>query len=89
MALADYRLCDVCERKAFYDANLNYDFEKADDEQSTVRQCGEPVAYRLDYLGDWVVLCEECAKTHEVIVIPRSAAPSPDGLAKTTERSGS
>ena len=24
MALADYRLCDVCGSKAFYDARLNY-----------------------------------------------------------------
>lgn len=25
MAGADYKYCDVCESKAFYDANLNYD----------------------------------------------------------------
>ncbi len=25
MALADYRLCDVCGSKAFYDARLNYE----------------------------------------------------------------
>lgn len=24
MALSDYRRCDVCDGKAFYDANLNY-----------------------------------------------------------------
>ncbi len=25
MAAADYRLCDLCESKAFYDANLGYE----------------------------------------------------------------
>lgn len=64
MAMADYRLCDVCERKAFYDANLNYDFGKrmAD---------GSP---KLDYLGAWAVLCENCAKTHEVRIVPRDTS---------------
>jgi len=26
MASTDYRLCDNCGRKAFYDANLNYEW---------------------------------------------------------------
>lgn len=25
MAMSDYRLCDVCDGKAFYDLNLNYE----------------------------------------------------------------
>lgn len=52
MALADYRLCDVCGGKAFYDANLNYTDEG------------------LDRLGDWKVICVECAKTHKTVVVP-------------------
>lgn len=71
MAAADYRLCDVCGRKAFYDANLNYEqgsdvpFEKA------VRNGGHMMpATELDYLGDWVVICADCAKTHKCVVVP-------------------
>jgi len=67
MAAADYRLCDVCNRKAFYDANLNYDYDKRDAN-------GEP---SLDYLGAWAVICTDCAKTHEVKIVER--APAPEG----------
>jgi hypothetical protein len=57
MALADYRLCDQCGNKAFYDARLNYDVEN-----------GVTV---LDHLGTWAVLCVDCAKTHETVVLKR------------------
>jgi hypothetical protein len=69
MALADYRLCDVCGGKAFYDANLNYDFSECNEK-------GEP---RLDYLGDWAVLCIDCAKTHEVVIRPKVFAEKEPG----------
>ena len=65
MALADYRLCDVCEGKVFYDANLNYEHLKA------------PPWIKLDYLGDWAVICTDCAKTHKCVVVPRNADTSP------------
>jgi len=26
MAIGNYKLCDVCGKKAFYDAELNYEF---------------------------------------------------------------
>jgi hypothetical protein len=28
MAGADYKYCDKCETKTFYDANLDYDFKE-------------------------------------------------------------
>lgn len=58
MALCDYRLCDACGGKAFYDANLNYSEET-----------GMP-----DYVGAWVVLCEDCAKTHDIVVVAKEEA---------------
>lgn len=56
MAAADYRLCDVCGGKTFYDAELDYS--------------GGPWGENLVGLGDWAVICEECAKTHKCIVVP-------------------
>lgn len=73
MAAADYRLCDVCGGKAFYDANLNYQWADTDDlddwgnkieEDDYVRDRG----YVLEYVGDWAVICTECAKTHRVAI---------------------
>lgn len=55
MAAADYRWCDVCECKTFYDANLSYDFD-------------EYPKHGLR-LGDWKVLCVECAKTHKIEIV--------------------
>lgn len=63
MASADYRSCDVCGCKTFYDANLNYDFN--DYNKNT----------GLHRTGDWKVICEECAKTHEVVIVKKKDTP--------------
>lgn len=63
MALSDYRLCDVCEGKVFYDTNLNYDF----DAPYSDRLMGQP----LDYLGDWKVICTDCAETHSCVIVKK------------------
>ncbi len=76
MAGADYRLCDICTGKVFYDANLNYD-----DGDGAVRNAGVMIAETtLDYLGDWCVLCDDCAKTHECAIVPKNTrAPIAEG----------
>lgn len=72
MAMADYRQCDVCGCKAFYDANLNYDYP----DKNGNDQWGNPAVkvrdsgYTLDHLGDWAVLCIDCAKTHKAVIVP-------------------
>ena len=76
MALADYRLCDVCEGKAFYDSQLNYKQSKDWGGQpitSSLRNGGEMMpATSLDSVGDWVVICTDCAKTHKCVIVPPS-----------------
>ena len=72
MAGADYRNCDVCHRKAFYDARLNYEYVYDGDEASGVppRRCGrDDYGFTLDYLGDWAVLCDECRDTHCTAIV--------------------
>lgn len=75
MASCDYRLCDVCGGKAFYNANLNYDHAERENDPESYRIAGEPQKWgtRLDYLGDWAVLCSECAKTHRTQIVPIAA----------------
>ena len=78
MAGSDYRLCDVCSRKAFYDVELGYD-----DDGEPFRIAGEQDPHgeiTLDYLGDWAVLCLECAKTHRTAIVPITT------IADTTDR---
>ena len=60
MAMADYKQCDVCEGKAFYDANI-----------TDPRYCAT-----WDPSEDWepiglAVLCSECNKTHKAVILPR------------------
>jgi hypothetical protein len=76
MALADYRTCDVCGAKAFYDASLNYDLPDAAYEVPLEEQV-KGFGYRLDHLGDWAVICLECAKTHKCIIqkLPQPEQP--------------
>ena len=64
MAIADYRLCDICGRKAFYDSNLNYRMKPFSDGQKAVL---DGVFY-LDSLGDWKVLCADCSMTHRCVI---------------------
>jgi hypothetical protein len=71
--LNDYRLCDLCSGKVFYDANLNYDQGREVD--GIVRNGGILLHHtKLDYLGDWAVICDICAVTHECVIQPRSIA---------------
>ncbi len=77
MAAADYRLCDVCGGKAFYDSNLNYEFgEKNDgkfvypDNPFRVAGVSQPYGMALEYLGDWAVLCNVCSQTHKTQIVP-------------------
>lgn len=68
MARSDYRLCDVCYGKAFYDANLDY--ERPSDDRPAYRIAGQPSAFNsLGYVGDWAVLCTDCAKTHRTAIV--------------------
>lgn len=77
MAMADYYLCDICGNKAFYDANLSYDF---DNRYPRVEYgCG----MKLGYVGDMACICDKCAKTHKVTIVAKSAAaPSADAGVK-------
>ena len=78
MAAGDYRSCDVCGGKAFYDANLDYDTgDKIDGKwvysKTPYRIGGEDqgeYAPGLGYVGDWAVICTECAKTHRTAILP-------------------
>jgi len=79
MALADYRLCDVCEGKAFYDSNLNYETGAKQKDgtwlypESPFRVAGVyqgKYGAALDYVGDWAVICSDCAKTHKTVIVP-------------------
>lgn len=69
MAGADYRYCDNCDTKAFYDSNLNYEVDMP---RSPIPkdQLVRDTHYKIDSLGDWKVLCRECAKTHKCIIVP-------------------
>jgi len=58
MAMCDYRLCDVCEDKAFNDTNI-----------TDSRYCAtwDP-SEDVDPVG-LAVLCADCAKTHHCAVL--------------------
>ena len=71
MALCDYRLCDVCGGKAFYDANLAY--EQGQHVKRWLRNGGQMMENtELGYVGDWAVICDRCAETHEICIRPKA-----------------
>lgn len=72
MAAADYRLCDVCGGKAFYDSNLNYEDERDAPDRAAYKIAGEEAnwGYRLGYLGDWAVICTDCSSSYKTAIVP-------------------
>lgn len=72
MAYSDYKLCDVCEEKAFYDTSLHYEtVNNKDDHQVEYLENNKPSHMVLDRLGAWAVLCNKCAKNYEAIIVPK------------------
>lgn len=69
MALADYRLCDICDGEVFYDVNLNYRFEE--DSWTSFDELDKKRGYKLDYLGDWVCICKDCSEKYIVTIMDR------------------
>ncbi|WP_299314007.1 hypothetical protein [uncultured Halomonas sp.] len=81
MALADYKLCDLCDSKVFYDANLNYEqvggffstgstpFRVFGQDQYHDPEMSAKYGLCLDYLGDWAVICINCSKTHKTQIV--------------------
>jgi len=55
MSKIDYRCCDVCGSKTYYDAELNWDYKNYPDTG-------------FQYLGESKVLCRDCSKTHKVVI---------------------
>ncbi len=79
MAGADYRRCDVCGGKAFYDADLSYEqvhkvdgnwVYHPDEPYKTAGRLEEHDSTALGRLGDWAVICIDCAKTHKCVIVP-------------------
>ena len=72
MAACDYRLCDVCEGKALYDAELHY--HDAKEGEGVLMAGKDPMFHKLGNVGDWAVLCVECAKTHRTAIVPKDSS---------------
>ena len=75
---ADYRHCDVCDCKVFYDSELNYEQGRGIPKEEMARVAGKenPCGYKLGCLGDWAVLCRDCAKTHRCVIEPIPTTPA-------------
>jgi len=68
MAGCDYYSCDVCGRKTFYDAEVQYESWDGKRNENPVTHHPWPVG-----VGAMAVLCDECAKTHAITVAPNIA----------------
>ncbi len=63
MAACDYCTCAACGGKSFYDARMEFGQARIDGS----------VQYLPQRCGDYGGLCIECAKTHQLVAIPRAA----------------
>lgn len=74
MAGGDYRSCDVCGGKTFYDANISYEWPDGDDDYRDhhMRTCGELEwpAMSMHSVGDIAVLCWRCTLQYRTAVEP-------------------
>lgn len=89
MAYADYRLCDVCGSKAFYDAELSYwngrdgqveadstpPYREVGDEQIQDPEHRAKYGVRLGNLGDWAVICSDCSPRFKTAIVRIEEVP--------------
>lgn len=68
MAFSDYCRCEVCRKKAFYDASLSWGYMNRD-RSIQVNQDGKQVP---DGAGDYAGLCSECVKSYKLEAVKRS-----------------
>jgi hypothetical protein len=73
MAMCDYYLCDVCQQKCFYDAD-KAEYRDGPDGKTQYLLGGAVV--------DIAAICEDCAKTHICIVVPRDTYAGTKELAE-------
>lgn len=73
MALCDYRQCDNCGEKAFYDANISDQRYLGAIDQSDYDEHWGAVQLR--------VLCPDCASTHELKIVERDKPISKNEVA--------
>jgi hypothetical protein len=66
VASGDYRSCDVCGCKVFYDANLDYDNFSDFAKSGGALFNNERSYLELHTLGAWTVLCKSCTLTHVI-----------------------
>ncbi len=80
MASADYRLCDICGGKTFYDAKLSYHEKEYEydvpyleigNQQYSNNELNEKHGMCLGSLGDWAVLCIKCSKEYKTEIIKK------------------
>jgi hypothetical protein len=81
MLACDFRLCDVCECKVFYDAELGYELNSqanskkrvpyriAGRDQCRTKELTEKYGKTLWYLGDWAVICNKCSKEYKTQIV--------------------
>lgn len=81
MSGMDYRHCDACGNKAIYDAGLNW----CDSQPGNIaiENNGSPVGRAVDSLGNWAVVCQDCARTHVARTISKN-----ETVAGGTQNSG-
>jgi len=70
MAAADYRLCDVCGQKTFYDSELDYRF-------GPEANIGKDGRHMPDRCGDWAVICKPCAAEWKCGVVKKEPDDGP------------
>ena len=71
MAGADYYSCDLCGRKTFYDAELQYEAWRDNGKRNSNPVTGHPWPIGA---GAMAVLCVDCAKTHAITIAPNAQA---------------
>jgi len=67
MAGCDYYTCDACGGKSFYDVELGWGGF------GSTPPLNRPGLDGLPGCGDIRALCKDCAKTHRIIVVTKSA----------------
>jgi hypothetical protein len=76
MARSDYWGCAACDGKAFYDANIDWDYQVIGHADGTPRPFEDETGWHEHGLAV-MALCRNCATTHELVCVKRAEPKRP------------
>lgn len=78
MAYVDFQHCAVCDRKTFYDANINWDWQNVGQVLSLCRECAKKFEVQLKNKETGEVVTQDVPDWLKIVLAEKEKSTSPE-----------